>query len=319
MSDGGQSISIALCTWNSERFLSQQLESILAQSRLPDEMVVCDDGSRDRTPAILQEFARRASFPVRIFENQTTLGVTRNFEKAMSECRGSLIALCDHDDVWYPQKLEILELEMLRRSNIHVLWSNADLIDDEGNRLGRTLWPAVGFGRREQQQFLREGALSVLPFGNVVTGAALMLRSSFLPEVTPISPLWVHDGWMAFIAAVQDGLAFLDRCLMSYRVHARQQAGILDRFRPITNIYKITPATYLESSRQLQAMYDFLAVKRTTPRDILADLEAQAHHLLSRVQLPRRRLKRVKLLWREVDAYKRFSGGWISILKDFVR
>src|ERR1019366_197610 len=94
-------ISVALCTYNGERFLSQQLASIGKQTRLPDELVVCDDSSTDRTVAIVREFAASVSFPVRVFENQRNLGSAANFERAIRLCDGDLIALSDQDDIWY--------------------------------------------------------------------------------------------------------------------------------------------------------------------------------------------------------------------------
>jgi glycosyltransferase involved in cell wall biosynthesis len=99
-------ISVALCTYNGERFLHQQLDSIAMQTRLPDELVVCDDRSTDRTLAIVREFAASAPYPVRVFENQANLGFAANFEGAIRRCDGDLIALSDQDDVWYPTRLE---------------------------------------------------------------------------------------------------------------------------------------------------------------------------------------------------------------------
>ena len=106
MNNSQNKISVALCTYNGERFLRQQLESIQQQSRLPDELVVCDDRSRDQTVAIVREFATSVSFPVVIVQNPETLGSSRNFEKAIRLCTGDLIALSDQDDIWYPNRLQ---------------------------------------------------------------------------------------------------------------------------------------------------------------------------------------------------------------------
>src|SRR6266704_3029265 len=101
-------ISIALCTYNGARFLPEQLESIAAQTRLPDEMVVCDDRSADETTDIIRTFAKNALFPVRLEINEQKLGSTKNFEKAIRLCHGEIIAPADQDDVWNPQKLSKL-------------------------------------------------------------------------------------------------------------------------------------------------------------------------------------------------------------------
>src|SRR5215207_2518174 len=100
-------ISIALCTYNGEQYLQQQLDSFVAQSRPPDELVVCDDRSTDRTVPIVEDFAKRAPFRVELVINETNLGSTRNFEKAIGLCTGDIIFLADQDDVWLPEKLRI--------------------------------------------------------------------------------------------------------------------------------------------------------------------------------------------------------------------
>ena len=105
-------ISVAMCTYNGERFLAQQLVSIAQQSRPPDELVVCDDGSTDRTVAMIREFAVSVRYPVRVFENEHNLGVAANFERAIRLCEGNLIALADQDDIWYPIRLERSEQEL---------------------------------------------------------------------------------------------------------------------------------------------------------------------------------------------------------------
>src|SRR5215470_8302349 len=105
----GPAISVAMCTYNGARFLAEQLGSLAAQSRLPDELVVCDDGSTDESAEIVKDFARHAPFPVRLEVNEENLGATKNFEKAIGLCRGEVIALSDQDDVWYPKKLELHE------------------------------------------------------------------------------------------------------------------------------------------------------------------------------------------------------------------
>ena len=97
--------SVALCTYNGAQYLPDQLESIVAQTRLPDELVVGDDHSTDDTVNILEDFAAGAPFPVRLHVNETNLGVVKNFEATILRCQGNLTALCDQDDVWLRNKV----------------------------------------------------------------------------------------------------------------------------------------------------------------------------------------------------------------------
>src|SRR5258708_29962312 len=120
-----QRISVAMCTYNGARFLAQQLESIVAQTRLPDELVVCDDVSADESPEIIRKFAKNAPFPVRLELNEKNLGSSKNFEKAIGLCRGGLIALADQDDVWKPQKLAVLETVLENHPEVGYAFSDA--------------------------------------------------------------------------------------------------------------------------------------------------------------------------------------------------
>ena len=140
-------ISVALATYNGGRFLNDQLQSIAAQDRRPDELVVCDDGSSDETPAMLWKFAATCPFEVRLEMNGRHLGAGGNFSRAVASCRGDVIALCDQDDVWLPAKLARLESAFAADTRTGFVFSDATLIDAESRLLRRRLWETLGFAR----------------------------------------------------------------------------------------------------------------------------------------------------------------------------
>ena len=167
-----------MCTYGGARFVGAQLESIAAQTRPPDELVVCDDRSPDETAAVVERFAQTAPFPVRLHVNERNLGTTKNFERAVALCEGGLIALCDQDDVWLPEKLARLEAEFARRPRAALVFSDAEVADEEARPVGRRLWESVRIGRAELER-LREGkGLGDLLSGATVTGATAALRAS---------------------------------------------------------------------------------------------------------------------------------------------
>lgn len=190
--------SIAMCTFNGGSYVKQQLESIAAQTRAPDELVVCDDCSTDETIQILEEFSRSALFPVGIFVNEQTLGSTKNFERAASLCQGDLIAFSDQDDVWMPEKLALLEAEFLNHPDVGLVFSDAELVDEELRPLGSLMWNEVGFREREKNLVKKGRALDVFLPGWSVTGATMAFRSRFVEVILPIPtdlPM-IHDGWI---------------------------------------------------------------------------------------------------------------------------
>lgn len=98
-------ISVAMATYNGEMFLRKQLDSLYAQTLLPFEVVVVDDKSTDGTAAILQDYSLR--YGLKYYVNEEILGVNRNFEKAISKCSGDYIIICDQDDIWFSNKIEV--------------------------------------------------------------------------------------------------------------------------------------------------------------------------------------------------------------------
>jgi len=183
-------ISIALCTYNGARYLQQQLDSIADQTLLPGELVACDDGSSDETVEILNDFSEKAPFPVHIHINVSNLDVARNFEKCMSLCTGKLIALCDQDDVWKPEKLEKLAEALNKNPEAGYVFCDAELVDETLTSLKRCLWDEKpnNFSQREGRDFAHSDQLPHLLKKNMVTGACMMFRANLIPHIAPIPP-----------------------------------------------------------------------------------------------------------------------------------
>lgn len=223
-------VSIALCTYNGARYLQQQLESLADQTLLPGELVACDDGSSDDTVEILKAFSEKAPFPVHIHINHSNLGVARNFEKCISLCTGDLIAPCDQDDAWKPEKLEKLAAALNNNAEAGFVFCDAELVDEKLASLNRCLWDEEpnNFSQSERQGFAQSDQLRHLLKRNMVTGACMMFRVRLIPHIVPIPPSWIHDYWIATIAtALGHRGIIVDEPLVLYRQHQGQQIGVL--------------------------------------------------------------------------------------------
>lgn len=225
----GPTISIGLCTFNGERYLRDQLDSIESQTLLPYEVVACDDGSTDNTISLLHEFARRARFPVRVIQNKERLGVAANFAKAVSECRGDYYAPCDQDDVWLPERLEAFAA-LLRKHPYDLVFSDAFLLDETSRPLNRRVWQSFHVGRRELERIGAGRVLELLVDRTFVTGATMILSQNLLNIAFPLPPDLpngiLQDAWLVMVAAAREEIAAIPRPLMFYRRHATQQAGV---------------------------------------------------------------------------------------------
>ena len=167
-------VSVALCTFDSARYLRPQLRSIAEQTVLPAEVVISDDGSHDDTLAIVEKWAAEAPFPVILLRNTTALGVTANFEQAVRATRGGLVALSDHDDVWHPDRVAVAQARFSEDPDLLLLHTDARLIDGEDVPLGYDLLASLRVGRGERALLTGGGAFRALVRRNLVTGATAM-------------------------------------------------------------------------------------------------------------------------------------------------
>lgn len=199
-------ISIAMATYNGQKYISAQLESFLRQLRQPDELVISDDGSTDNTISIVEGFKKRAPFPVFIFRNKETLGYTGNFNRALSETTGDLIFISDQDDVWYKKKLKLIEEVALKRPESVVIMNDALIADEHLQSAGVT----------KLEQICSAG----LPISSFVMGCCIAIRQEFLKAILPIPNSYhSHDGWIVSFA---DGIGrrhIVDHPLQFYRRH----------------------------------------------------------------------------------------------------
>lgn len=202
-------ISVVMPTYNGAAYLRQQLDSICRQTYPNIEIVVVDDCSTDATPHILDEYRDRED--LRIVRNPANLGVNANFEQAMRQARGELIALADQDDIWHPRKLELLAEQL---GPCSLIYASSELIDAAGKPLGRTLHQQLGIrpvqGRPGRAFFL----------ANCVPGHAMLFRRELLTHALPLPAHTLYDQWLAFTASRLAGIAYLDRPLVQYRQHS---------------------------------------------------------------------------------------------------
>ena len=220
-------VSVALASYNGERFIAEQLESILGQSRRPDEVVVSDGGSDDSTVRIVREVFARASrdVRVRVVSDGARLGVAANFERAITATAGDFIALSDQDDRWHPDRLAN-GLVLLKQPGVLLAAGNAALITAEGTPMPLDLFTALGVGPDEVATLRAPGAFALLLRRNLVTGATVMFRRELLEAARPFPDEWVHDEWLAILAAAIGRLAVDSDPRIDYRQHGANEIGV---------------------------------------------------------------------------------------------
>jgi glycosyltransferase involved in cell wall biosynthesis len=312
-----------MCTFNGAKFLAEQLQSIALQTLQPGELIVCDDGSTDGTVGILQSFSLSAPFPVRIFCNQVTLGPAKNFEQAIGLCEREIIALCDQDDVWKPEKLARLEETLDRQPEAAYAFSDAGMIAEGGTHLGTTVWDAVGL-LKKVDRFVGGEQLRVLLRHNLIAGCSMAFRASFRDIFLPIPPTWMHDYWIVLLgSALFQGAPVPERLYM-YRRHAGQVCGL--RMKTFSQVVSTSVGTDQEDCwkkvEQFRGLLNRLATAQSSypcEESRLNLLRQKEMHLLRRATV--RSSKGISRLFEvlaeaSTGRYHRFSNSWYSIVRD---
>ena len=296
------SVSVAMGTYNGEKYIREQLDSLASQSRLPLELVITDDGSTDATLDIVEAFRQTAPFIVRVYRNESRLGFADNFLKAAALCRGDLIAFCDQDDIWMADKLRICTASFADPEVLLVIHS------------AQTLW---GDGRRGRfyPEFTRT---RVLPFGSCdpissVPGFAMMTRSELLKMADSRgcrpAKVYNHDLWAWFLAASAGRIVTLADVLALYRQHesnafgARRKRTMLQSLQDGARIFDYGDVADYE----LACAQILSRAGDTSPERWRQSLKTSARRMVSRSRLHRIRAR----------LYNPSSGALVK-LKTFV-
>lgn len=327
------SCSVALATFNGSRHLGEQLHSLKTQTRLPDEIVICDDGSTDETRETLAEFASSNPNLVRLTLFPDNRGFHAAFEQAISLTSGEFVFLCDQDDVWLPDKIARFEEEFRSNRGAGLVFSDADLIDDEGHRTGQRRWAdqPTKFSENDSRLWGGGGAFADLLTRSVIGGSSMAFRARFKPLVLPFPtvlglPRMIFDWWISLAVSTVADLVPLSEPLMLYRIHPRQQLGIREHAVPEVS-WRQRPMLGGSQRRFEAACVGTLAERLAAhvaefPRPLVdvAELQHRLDHLHARSSLPTQLLPRMRAVEREFRAgrYSKYSSGLKSALLDLV-
>lgn len=246
MSSKNPLVSIVLATYNGERFLKSQLDSLIAQTYQPLEIIAIDDGSSDGTLQILNTYAvNHANFL--IFQNSHNLGHVKNFEKGISLANGQFIAPCDQDDVWLPTKIEVLINNI---EDAAIAYCDSEFIDSSGKALGQKMSDIKTLTDFDNPLMYIEVGISAL-------GHAMLIRKEVALAAMPFPTLFSHDNWLGFVATFSGKVKFVNEVLVQYRRHESNLTNALHKKDRKKNIQKQTKQACLENACQrLSAMYE---------------------------------------------------------------
>jgi glycosyltransferase involved in cell wall biosynthesis len=256
-------LSVALCSYNGEKYIKKQLESIFNQTIPVDEIIICDDGSNDRTIEIISQIQNENPTKINLHQNTKNLGCTKNFEKAIELCQGDYIFLSDQDDLWKKDKVEKTLAIFNQNPNAEGVFSNAELIDDSDNLIpNQTIWDSIFFLEKEFSKPIDFFNI-ISKNGNIVTGATLCIKKQVKDFIFSFTDdIVLHDEKITTLLVLRESLYYSTENLISYRIHQNQQVGMKNRNkiesknrlkRIILDLEK--PATFFEYRHLLKKKY----------------------------------------------------------------
>ncbi|HET7576763.1 MAG TPA: glycosyltransferase [Sphingomicrobium sp.] len=320
MDDQRLRVSIAMATYNGERFIREQLDSFAAQTRLPDELAVCDDGSTDATIEVVREFAATAPFHVRLECNSTNLGSNENFSKAVSMCSGDWIFFSDQDDRWHSEKISRV-LECFK-DGIHVVTNDCMITDEHENPWNTKLSNVRSLG---------------LPDEALESGCCTAFTHHFAELAFPVPPEVAYDTWTCFLGDRLRLRAILAEPLQIYRRHGRNLSNASISWRKPT-WWKLAVryglknpveawmrrCLFLDCCKDRILKRRQIAAKLAGADNVMLALdelatERQAYRMRTKILSSSRtqRLSEVLQMWRS-GGYGYF-GSWKSAAKDILR
>jgi glycosyltransferase involved in cell wall biosynthesis len=316
-------ISVAMAVYNGGRFLPAMIDSLATQTVLTDELVVCDNCSTDDSRELIEQFARRVPFVVKLYVNERNLGADASFERAFGLCTKEIIFPADCDDVWLPHKLAAMSARFAESDEIGLVLCDRELVDEHLNPLGRTWCQEIGCDAK-RHRMLENGRLDALarthPGGNVMA-----FRARFRELVLPIEEPWYvsYDQWTGMLIGAVARVAFVAEPLVRFRLHRGQNSGAVvlahsgGFFRK--RLHTCPVARYLLLGPLV--LKRLLVTERFQVSDqALVQIADWAAHSTARIALPRAFLPRLAAVAVELAArrYHRYSNGMLSAAKDAI-
>jgi len=298
-------ISVVLATFNGATYFEEQLQSVVLQTHSIAEIIIVDDGSTDKTAAIAKNFSDKFDH-ISFHPNHSNLGLTANFARGFALATGDLIAPCDQDDIWHPDKLSRMVAQM---GDHELIYHDSTLINASGESLHQNL-----SDRKEMWGFDDPLTYTI---GGSAPGHAMLFKRELLTRCFPFPDNIPFDYWLGYVATLQKPIQFIPEALVQYRMHDNNAFGVKVKG---ANTHRRSSKN--ESNEKLRAKLQTLADKcpNDHPRKPVFKALVQSYQSFS----PANNLKRMMLFFRYRDKilqYKKKSAWrkWLFCVKTFFR
>lgn len=216
-----EQIDVLMATYNGEKYLREQIDSILSQTYQNIRLLISDDVSSDGTVAILKEYEKK-DHRIVLFLQEKNLGYIKNFEYLMQQVENDIYMFSDQDDVWLPNKIE-MSYQAMKDKKVDLVYTDLTVVDKDLNTLYPSFWKYLKIDHKVKYDDIRSQYLF-----NCVTGCTLISKKKFIQDILPLpyqSEFMPHDYWVALVVALKGKIAHLDKKTILYRQHGDNLIG----------------------------------------------------------------------------------------------
>lgn len=216
-------IDILLATYNGEKYLKEQIDSILNQTYKNIRLIISDDCSTDDTKNILNKYEKKDN-RIKVFYQEKNLGYIKNFEFLLTKVESKFYMLSDQDDVWLPQKVE-KSLEKIQKENADMVFSDLEVVDSDLKTVYNSFNDFMLLTRKINK-YIDSYKLNYLY--NCVTGCTIISKKQFIKYILPIPSIHkevAHDYWMALMVSLNGKMSYMPERYIKYRQHGNNQIG----------------------------------------------------------------------------------------------
>lgn len=310
-------IGVIIATYNGEKYIAEQIISIVNQTLLPNKIVISDGGSSDATVEVCKKkIAMIKNIQCKIMKSTIQLDVTQNFQKALENCDCEYVFFADQDDLWLPNKIEIF-IQAMEETHSSFAFSNAEIVDHNLQKKDYSLWESIGYSQDDIIRVIDKNNIDYingLLNRNIVTGMCMCLRKDLIKQVLPFCENVLHDKWIAMVAALSTRTVAIDERLVLYRQHSGNVVGTSTNLRRMIS----------NSSTYIQHVVDKEQMIKLLLRRLPIEQEVIKNNFLECIQFQRNRQAFMKgkigLIWPIMNRklYKKYEYGRSIIIKDYI-
>ena len=219
-----EQIDILMATYNGEKYLKKQIDSILNQTYSNIRLIISDDSSTDRTREIIKEYEKKDK-RVYIYYQENNLGYIKNFEFLLTKVKSNIYMLSDQDDIWLPNKVENT-YNFLQKQNADMVFTDLIVVDEKEEVINKSFNNLMNLTKKINKTI---NSKEIVYLYNCVTGCTIMGISKLINKILPIptnSKHVLHDHWIALVSSMNGKIAYLPEGTIKYRQHNNNQIGI---------------------------------------------------------------------------------------------